>query len=364
MARDGNLIRLSSRLRIPAKKIQVRRPPSARPRTGRKSGAVPRNDRQIRAPAAVGRVVSSGRSGDRVPTMGARGRSMRLSHVERFATVSPSSSAFAVTSYSLNPGLSVIFPWLSDVANRFEKYKFSSISFRYVPQSAALAGLVTMAFDFDPNDQAPETMAEATTYHDYISTSIWHDAVLALDLASGDKLPQKNTRPGLPGGDIDLNVYDVGRLHILTEGCAAGVVGYVEVAYTIDLMVHQVQAGVGGMGSATAGLDATHTVGTDFVSDPQAFLPVSVVDSNTLKFEQPFEGLLDIRMEGTGISGTYAVTSTASVTSVAAATSTRIVGTLNVRARLGDTISVVPGGATTLTSVQWRFGRARYTALG
>ena len=142
------MIRLLSRLRIPVKKQQARRPPSARPRTGRKSGAIPRNDRKIQAPAAVGRVVSSGRSGDRVPTMGARGRSMRLSHVERFATVSPTSSVFAVTSYSLNPGLASIFPWLSDVANRFEKYKFSKISFRYVPQSAALAGLVTLAFDF------------------------------------------------------------------------------------------------------------------------------------------------------------------------------------------------------------------------
>lgn len=296
--------------------------------------------------------------------MNARGRGMRLSHVERFATIAPTGTALEVSSFSLNPGLPSIFPWLADVANRFEKYKFSSIAFRYIPQSAALAGLVTLAFDFDPNDDAPVTMAQATTYHDYVSTSIWHEATLRLDLASGDRLPQKNTRPGLPGGDIDLNVYDVGRLHVLTEGAAAGVVGYLEVMYTIDLMVHQVQESVGGKAMATADLDATHLVGSDETFDLQAVMPWTPTDTATFTFDQPFEGLIVGDITGTGLGGTPTNTGSATwslhVTQVNAGT-TRMVFISRVRASTGQTF--IPSiTATSVTNVTWRLARCDYAS--
>lgn len=315
----------------------------------------------------MGRVVRSGVSGDRVPQMTSRGRSMRITHCERFGSVSVAGTPLEVRSYPVNPGVSTVFPWLADVANRFEKYKFSSVRFRYVPQSAALAGLVTLAFDFDPNDDAPITMSQATTYHDYVSTSIWQEATLQLDLANGDRLPQKNTRPGLPGADLDLNVYDVGNLYVLTEGAATGVLGYLEVIYTVDLFIHQIQNTVSGKGSATAGLASGSFVGTNFTADAQAYLPVEALDVSTLKFVQPFEGLVTLYVVGTGLTGTtfFTVGSTCTVgplNAIPKSDGTVWLAQGIVRALPGDLL-VCSNVATTATSASWRFARGDYAAL-
>lgn len=293
---------------------------------------------------------------------------MRITHCERFGSVVATGAALEVHSYPVNPGVSSVFPWLADVANRFEKYKFSSIRFRYVPQSAALAGLVTMAFDFDPNDDPPLTMSQATTYHDYVSTSIWQDAVLQLDLANGDRLPQKNTRPGLPGVDLDLNVYDVGNLHVLTEGSAGGVLGYLEVIYTVDLFIHQIQSTVSGKGTATTGLASATLVGTNFAPDPHAYLPVQVLDAATFKFVQPFEGLITLFVVGAGLSGTYlaSVGSTCTVTPLNSAQfnagNTNWLAQAAVRAAPGDKL-VCSNAATSVSSVTWRFARGAYAGF-
>lgn len=335
-----------------------------RARPARKSGAA-RVDRPIFAPAAVGR-VTSGR-GKTLPTISSRGRTMVISHRERFASVKPTGSAFEVSSHFVNPGLCGIFPWMSDVANRFEKYKFSKLAFRYVPQCDTQAGLVTLAFDFDPIDDAPDTMAQAATYSDHASSSIWHEVTMQVDLAAGDRLPQKNVRAGNIAS-VDLNMYDVGQLHICTEGAKAETVGYVEVEYTVNLFLHQTSGGVGGKAVATAGLDSTNLVGTDFTIDPHAFLPVVPKSASELIFTQPFEGLAYINVSGTGVStiADPTTTSTCSIKSLDLITdAVSLLGgiyTIAVRAAPGDILSF-RATATTITRVAYYFGRGRYRAF-
>jgi hypothetical protein len=292
---------------------------------------------------------------------------MRVVHTERFASVITTGTAVEVTSYQINPGLPSVFPWLADVANRYEKYKFASMSFRYIPQSAALAGTVTCAFDFDPNDDAPTVMAEATTYHDYVSTSIWQEARLMLDLANGDRMPEKNTRPGLPGADLDLNMYDVGVLHVLTEGAAAATIGYLEVTYVVDLFIHQVQGGVGGGSvSVAGGLDNTHLVGTDFTPAAHANLPVRVSAAGVFTFVQPFEGLVSFSLAGS-VFNSLAMTNTGTATwdDISQRFPTdalSLAGYGRIRASTGQTF-IPATTCTTCTAAYWMFARAPYVSL-
>lgn len=291
---------------------------------------------------------------------------MTVSHCERFYTVSAASTALAVVPFDVNPGLGSVFPWLSDVANRFDKYKFTSVKFRYVPQAAAQAGTVTLAFDFDPNDDAPSTMSEAATYHDYVMTSIWNTADLSLDLGNGDKLPQKNTRPGMPGADLDLNMYDVGKLYLLTEGAAAGVLGYLEVIYTVNLFVHQVQAGVGGKMVATAGLTPTALFGTDVVPDASAHLPGYASAAGTFTFTQPFEGVMIHFLTGTVFNALGCTnTGTATYTGLGGrypTAATTFYGAGRVRAEVGQTL-ILAYTSTTVTAAEHWFARAPYASL-
>jgi len=293
---------------------------------------------------------------------------MRVTHNERLCSVVTTSTAFELRKFSINPGLAGTFPWLCDVANRFDKYKFVNIQFHYVENSPAAAGNVTLAFDFDPNDDDPVSMDQAVTYHDFISTSIWKGASLRPDLSNGDKLPQKNTRPGLPLADIDLNNYDVGNLFVLTEGAAAATVGYVEVSYTVDLFIHQVQNGIGDLVSNNAGLNATHLFGTiaSLVADADGFLPGSVTATNTFVFDQPFEGIIGYNIIGTGLSDDVDLDGTltnANIGMCKNAGSTSVVGFDRVSAHRGDTL-VPTVTATTVTSITLTFSRCPYNAAG
>jgi len=327
-----------------------------------------RNDRVLRAPAAVGSVTRSGLPGDRVPVLRSAGRNMTVTHCERFYTVVTTGTAFACNTFPLNPGLTAVFPWLAQVANRYEKFKFRSLVFRYVPQSAALAGTVSLAFDFDPNDDPPASMQEANTYHDYVTTSLWAAANLKVDLQNGDRLPQKNTRPGLPGADIDLNVYDVGQLHVMTEGAAAATLGYVEVLYTVDLFIHQTQSGVGGRVAASAGLDATHLYGSDSTADADAYIPGTATATNVFTFTQPFEGVVSYLITGgAGLAADFApVIAGGGVAAVLQQTvnagTTAVVGFYRVRAFTGNTLTSTVTAALGVTNTYFYFSSGAYAS--
>nr|WRQ65933.1 structural protein [Tolivirales sp.] len=297
--------------------------------------------------------------------MSPNGRNMRVTHCERFATVSPTAGTFEISKFSVNPGLANVFPWCCDVANRFDKYKFRSLSFRYVPQASAAAGTVCLAFDFDPNDPAPASMAEATTFHDYVMTSIWQEATMKPDLPNGDQLPQKNTRPGVPGVEFDMINYDVGNLYLITEGAAAGVIGYLEVTYVLDLFVHQVQSGVGGAADATADLGNGALFGTNFTPSNGSNLPGVATDAATFTFTQPFAGLVAVHLVGTTIAGVIVQIGTAVVTPLYAVTDAAQENTTTVfavQASTGQTLSYTCMAAAH-ASAEHFFAPASYAAL-
>lgn len=56
----------------------------------------------------------------------------------------------------INPGDGTTFPWLTGIAGRFEKYRFRSLRFRYVPTSSTYyTGSLSMCPIYDPAEQIP-----------------------------------------------------------------------------------------------------------------------------------------------------------------------------------------------------------------
>lgn len=333
--------------------------PQRNPRT---RGSAPR---VVKAPAAVGRVIQS-RPGDRMPSISNRGNVMRVTHNERLGAITTSGVGLEVRKFSVNPGLAGSFPWLCDVANRFDKYKFRKISFKYLPNSPTLAGTITMCADYDANDDAPASTDQAATYEDYVTTSIWQPATLNLNLAQNDMLPQKDTRPGLPGADIDLNMYDVGNLFVLTEGAAAAIIGFVEVTYTVDLFGHQIQAGIGGLELCFTDQDATHLFGSAATVDKEAFLPGTSTSTAVFTFNQPFQGMICAVIKGTGLGTDFApvISATGATAHVNCKTNagfTETIAFFAVQAKAGTTLTPTIT-ATTVVETDWWFAKAWYPA--
>lgn len=302
-----------------------------------------------------------------IPSIQSNGSVTHIRHSEFFASVTSLSDAYAVQSYPCNPGVASLFPWLSQVAQRYETYKFRELTFILRTRAAATqVGTVGLVFDFDANDDAPSSQMMALSYHDKSADAPWMLQTLKLDLAQGDKLPTRYTRPGLPASNYDLKTYDLGALHVFTDGVAASAnLGLLEVYYSVDLYTPQIQDGIGGRSSATAGLNATHLVGTDLSSDTEALLPFDVTDSGTLTFNQSFEGTIFFDIVGTVLSADFAPVVSASGAAaqigfqIVNAGATTVVGGFRVRAVPGTTLKPTIT-ATTVTGVYYYVARANY----
>jgi len=261
-----------------------------------------------------------------------------------------------------------LFPWLSQVASRYETYKFRRVRFNYHTQAATTqVGNVTLAFDFDTTDPAPVTQMQALSYRDRVYGAPWTSFSLDLDLAQGDKLPSRFTRVGLPASPYDLKTFDLGRLHVCVEGVAAATVGLLEVEYVVDLFTPQIEDGVGGNMNATTGLDATHLFG-NYTVDPQGFMPFTVTSTSVITFNQYWEGIIVFEIGGTVLSANYnPVVAGGGVTAVTGnqivnAGGTIVRGAFRVRAIPGTTITPTIT-ATTVTAAYYNVASVGYNQI-
>jgi len=224
-----------------------------------------------------------------------------------------------------------------------------------------------MVFDFDAQDPAPATQMEALTYHDKVADSPWKDLCLRLDLAQGDRLPIRYTRAGtLPGTSYDLKTFDLGRLHVFTDGVAASTnLGLLEVNYSIDLFVPQVSAyAVGGTITATAGLAANTVFGTNSTTSGTSVIPGAVTSATTFTFDQNFQGVVNFILVGTVMTAATAVggTSTATLKSSLMQGNDHVLAVVSVNATPGQTLTLTVAATTVTSSTVW-FSAAAYGNL-
>lgn len=165
--------------------------------------------------------------------------SMRFRETERIATI-PGSVSFAnATSITCNPALAASFPWLSGHAALFENYKIHRLVYRYKNlKGTASAGNIILSFDYDTLDAAPSSAVAATQSTHYIDGAPWR--IFQLQVPTNNRI--LFTRVGAITG-ADLKTYDMGALHISTEGCAdTSDHGYLEVEYDIEFFNKQTSA--------------------------------------------------------------------------------------------------------------------------
>jgi len=178
-----------------------------------------------------------------------------IRHREYLADVL-STTTFLNTSYSINPGLLLTFPWLSVIAASFEQYRirglifeFKSLSSDAVLSTAANSalGAVIMATEYNslsasyPDKRSMENSQYATSSKP--SESFIHPIECAIAQTSVNEL---YVRSG-PVSSGDLRLYDLGIFQIATIGqqVAGGVLGELWVTYEIEFLKPQLPPVIG-----------------------------------------------------------------------------------------------------------------------
>ena len=75
------------------------------------------------------------------------------------------STDFRVEEFSIQPGSSALFPWLSQIAPTHQKYRFTKLVFSFVPlTSTTTRGRVTLAYAIDPLDDDVQNKQQLFQY--------------------------------------------------------------------------------------------------------------------------------------------------------------------------------------------------------
>jgi len=129
--------------------------------------------------------------------------------------------------FAINPGQVVVFPWLSKMAQNFEKYVFTKLKFTYMHEvsefaTAGTTGVAILGFDYDAADPPFQTQTQILDSDPHDFKMPCKDFSLNIDCKTAFDNGPKYVRPGnLPGGS-DIKTYDIGNLQYAAAGTADG----------------------------------------------------------------------------------------------------------------------------------------------
>lgn len=192
-------------------------------------------------------LVNSVKASGTIPMMHMNDQSIIVRHKEFLTEVRSSTSFLVRNSFTINPGSSKTFPWLSRLANCYQQYRIRGMVFHYVPTSgSAIAstnnalGSVMLQTSYRSNDSLPtskiELLNEYWSAESMPSETFCHP--IECNPAENPFNVQyvKSDDALTPTGDSPL-LYDLGITHLCVSGQQASdiVLGDLWVTYEVEL---------------------------------------------------------------------------------------------------------------------------------
>lgn len=204
-----------------------------------------------KAASYVSRVIGSGDyrvnsnsliTGSGPPVFSEGKRSTIISHREPLGDISGSVN-FSSTRYTINPGDSITFPWLSGVAQNYSQYRIHGLIFSFESRSSdalnstnTALGSVLMATQYNVNERAYVNKQEMENAVFSTALKPSSSGLHPIECDPKEKVLQlMYVRTPDQTGTEDPRFYDHGSFTIATVGMqAAAVIGEVWVTYEIE----------------------------------------------------------------------------------------------------------------------------------
>ncbi len=129
-----------------------------------------------RAAAAYSAVV--GRGQGRYPVLNASNGRCVVQNFEQVSGIGASGS-FTANVFQVNPSNSTTFPWLTSIAQNYQKFRFLSLRFIWTPIcSTTTTGSVYVYIAYDYLDNTPTSLAQVTASDTSCSGNAWFGAAI------------------------------------------------------------------------------------------------------------------------------------------------------------------------------------------
>lgn len=254
----------------------------------------------VSVPAAQGFIRPSAQ-----PKVSGGGNSVTITHRELVSDVLVPGDPFTVTSYPLNPGMGMTFPWLSGIAMQYESYRVNYFRAVYEPACPTTQqGNVLLAIDFDASDAAPPTKQVMTSYSGCIRGPVWQRIVCTAAKRDLEKMcPERYVR-FYDLANIDIKTYDFGKLYLATTPGGGGVYGELWIEYSIQFYTPQLPSEIEYAHSAKIVGNPAGAPAAPFLAGAKVGgLPVEITAQNSLTFKEAGEYLLEFMATGSVFNG-------------------------------------------------------------
>lgn len=323
-----------------APKVPKKQGKAAKPKK-KKQAQTQGKSQNVFAPVAQGKVETMSKP----QTKNLPNGDILVTHREFIQDVS-GSTGFVVEPLPLNPGLSRVFPWLSQIANNYESYLFERLVFGYETQSGtSVPGSVILTVDYDPSDDQPVSKTQALAYRNAVRSPTWSGSSHRSLLEDLRKRKTYFVRRGSLNNPAAVNSYDVGKLYVCTVGQAnVAVIGELFVEYTVRLITPQL--GDPSIGGSVYARSTGNTAALKFQNITQgSTLDVTIdnpdPDSTSFLFNVPWEGFMSLSATGTGIVSPPIIIASSTLTQALLTSNVTNSGSTNFSASLN--ISALPG---------------------
>jgi len=297
----------------------------------------------------------------------------RVRHRELIFSITGSTPFTVQQSFALNPGLAATFPWLSTMAQSWEKYRFRMLRFCvYTRTGSNVPGSLMLVPDYNAADPPPTSEQMASSYEDVAEDAPWKDIVCSLSSKAMSVREHLFTRTGPLGSNLDIKTYDVGNLHVCTIDGTAVNWGKLWVEYDVDFFVPQLPSNpfVAPLPSGNALSNGGETAANPFGTSPGSSFAGGVTIDGLSNFTLPSVDEDDIvfsfYIEGTGLTAIGNPTVTGGIAlgsnSLTLTTGTLLGGYFTFTSSGPGTISF--NGITTATTVTQAFAIISLTAEG
>lgn len=189
--------------------------------------------------------------GNGVPKMHAGKHSVTISHREYLGDIT-SSTAFLNRVYTINPGSSNTFPWLSNIAGMFQSYRIKGMLFEFNSTSAdalnsvnTALGTVVMSTQYNVALPQFTSKAEMEQYEYTVAGRPSRNLIHVIECDPKLQVMEHLfTRTGtLPAGQ-DYQFYDWGTFQLATVGMqAAATIGELWVSYEVEFLKPRIPSG-------------------------------------------------------------------------------------------------------------------------
>jgi hypothetical protein len=143
-----------------------------------------------------------------------------------------------VLAQPVNPGNSELFPWLSQIARGYQKYRFKWIKFMYAPTCpTTTVGTLYLVPDYNVDVDASFDVSSLYNYKNAVTGNVWSPLLMVanMDMNSYKSYFIRDTQYQVLN---DAKTYDVFRLYLGTTGAnvVPTTIGQLWVEYSVEMI--------------------------------------------------------------------------------------------------------------------------------